>query len=275
MQENQTSKENNSLLNSKNVLINSLENMVKSLIEKTDSGTLFKLIFDFIFKALSYLFLVFGIISCIINIFGDDGYFANFDYYDLGEKTLAIVGFLIGLTTCLLVLYIIFTIIKKRSDQLESSSYDGILSYIYKVSAPVIISIFGEVFSVITLTVGVLFIVANLINSTVYFPLSDIANFMSQVFDMGINENTQIYLSGSWDYFTEGIKMSFGIVALSPVVFICTYIFKTVYQYVIELIIKLIEFSITKNGVLILFIALVLSYIVIGGFFSEIIEEIF
>ena len=187
--------------------------MVKSLIEKTDSGTLFKLIFDFIFKALSYLFLVFGIISCIINIFGDDGYFANFDYYDLGEKTLAIVGFLIGLTTCLLVLYIIFTIIKKRSDQLESSSYDGILSYIYKVSIPVIISIFGEVFSVITLTVGVLFIVANLINSTVYFPLSDIANFMSQVFDMGINENTQIYLSGSWDYFTEGIKMSFGIVA--------------------------------------------------------------
>ena len=107
MEENQTSKENNSLLNSKNVLINSLENMVKSLIEKTDSGTLFKLIFYFIFKALSYLFLVFGIISCIINIFGDDGYFANFDYYDLGEKTLAIVGFLIGLTTCLLVLYIL------------------------------------------------------------------------------------------------------------------------------------------------------------------------
>ena len=92
---------------------------------------------------------------------------------------------------------------------------------------------------------------------------------------MGINENTQIYLSGSWDYFTERIKMSFGIVALSPVVFICTYIFKTVYQSVIELIIKLIEFSITKNGVLILFIALVLSYIVIGGFFSEIMEEIF
>ena len=41
------------------------------------------------------------------------------------------------------------------------------------------------------------------------------------------------------------------------------------------MIIKLIEFSITKNGVLILFIAIVLSYVVVGGFFSEIIEEIF
>ena len=70
-------------------------------------------------------------------------------------------------------------------------------------------------------------------------------------------------------------KNVISIVALSPVVFICTYIFKTVYQYVVGLIIKLIEFSITKNGVLILFIAIVLSYVVVGGFFSEIIEEIF
>ena len=80
MEENQTPKVNNSLLTSKNFLLNTLENKVKSLLDKIDSGTLFKLIFDFIFKALSYLFLVFGIISCIINIFGDDGYFANFDY---------------------------------------------------------------------------------------------------------------------------------------------------------------------------------------------------
>ena len=275
MDDNYTSKNNNSILNSKNILLNSLEKKVKSLLDKTDSGTLFKLIFDFVFKALSYLFLVFGIISCIINIFGDNGYFANFDYFELGEKSLAIIGFLVGLSTCLLSLYIIFTIIKKRAEQLKSSSYDGILNYIYKVSIPLIISIFGEVFSVITLTVGFLFIVANLINSIVYFPLSDIANFMSQVFDMGINENTQIYLSGSWDYFSEGIKMSLGIVSLSLVLFICTYIFKAVYQYVVGLIIKLIEFSITKNGVLILFIAIVLSYVVVGGFFSEIIEEIF
>ena len=275
MEDNYTSKNNNFIFSSKNIFLNSLEKKVKYLLDKTDSGALFKVIFDFIFKALSYLFLVFGIISCIINIFGDDGYFANFDYFDIGEKLLAIIGFLIGLITCLLALYVIFTIIKKRAEQLKSSSYDGILSYIYKVSIPLIISIFGEVFSVITLTVGILFIVANLINSVVYFPLSDIANFMSQVFDIGINENTQIYLSGSWDYFSEGIKMSLGIVALSLFVFIFTYICKAVYQYVVGLIIKLIEFSITKNGVLILFIAIVLSYVIVGGFFSEIIEEIF
>ena len=108
MDENNTSK-NNSILNSKNILLNSLEKKVKSLLDKTDSGTLFKLIFDFIFKALSYLFLVFGIISCIINIFGDDGYFANFDYFELGEKSLAIVGFLVGLSTCLLSLLVVKT----------------------------------------------------------------------------------------------------------------------------------------------------------------------
>ena len=81
MDENNTSKNNNSILNSKNILLNSLEKKVKSLLDKTDSGTLFKIIFDFIFKALSYLFLVFGIISCIINIFGDNVNFYHQRFY--------------------------------------------------------------------------------------------------------------------------------------------------------------------------------------------------
>ena len=84
----------------------------------------------------------------------------------------------IGLAVCLLVIYIVFTVISNRANQLKSESYDGILSYLYKNTFPVLIVVFGEVLSVLTLTVGMLFVFANLLGSMVYFPLSDIVNTM-------------------------------------------------------------------------------------------------
>jgi len=275
--ENQNASEAQATINNPvdNGFAGGVEKKVKDLLDKIDNGNIFKSIIDFIFKAIAYLFLVFGVISCVINIFGDDGYFSRFEYLEGGEKVTSTIGFLIGLVICLAVVYVVFTMINKRANQLKAGSYDGILSYIYKNTIPVVISVFGEVFSALTLTIGVLYVFANLLSSMVYFPLSDIANTMSDILDLGINDNTQIYLAGNWDYFSEGIKMSFGIIALSPIILIGTYIFKTIYDYCVGLTIKLIEFSLTKNGLLVLFIGIVLSYVVMGGFITEILEELF
>ena len=50
------------------------ESKIADLLKKVDNGNIFKNIIDFVFKALSYLFLVFGILATVSNIFGDDGY---------------------------------------------------------------------------------------------------------------------------------------------------------------------------------------------------------
>jgi len=258
-------------------VIQNLESKVKGLLEKIDNGDVFKTIVDSVFKISAYLFLIFGALSCLINIFGDDGYFSlyQFEYLEGVQKFTAVLGFIIGLSICLLVVYIVFTMISKRADQLKSENYDGILTYIYKKTFPVLLVTFGEVFSVMLLTIGVLFVFANLLGSMVYFPLADIANTMSDVLDMGIAENSQIFLAGSWDDFSDGMKMAAGIIVLSPLVLVGTYIFRAIYNYCVGLTIKLIEFSISKTGILVLFIGLVLSYIVMQGVIEEIFQGLF
>jgi len=260
----------------KSGVLNNLESRIRALLDKIDNGSIFKNIIDYVFKALAYLVLIFGALSCVINIFGEDGYFSRFDYLESTGKVTATIGFLIGLVVCLTVIYIVFTIIRRRAEQLKSKNYDGILNYVYEKVFPVLLVTFGEVLSVITLTAGILYVFANLLGSMVYFPLADIANTMSDVLDLGIAGDTQIFLEGNnWDYLSEGLKMAVGIIVLSPVLLVGTYVFKSIYDYSIKLIIKLIEFSISKNGILILFIGIVLSYVVINGFIIEIFEDLF
>ena len=256
-------------------VIQNLESKIKGLLDKIDNGDVFKTIVDSVFKISAYLFLIFGALSCVINIFGDDGYFSRFEWLEGGEKFTATLGFIIGLAICLLVVYIVFTMISKRADQLKSENYDGILTYMVKKTFPVLLVTFGEVFSVLLLTIGVLFVFASLLGSMVYFPLADIANTMSDVLDMGIAENSQIFLAGSWDDFSDGMKMAAGIIVLSPLMLVGTYIFRAIYNYCVGLTIKLIDFSISKTGVLVLFIGLVLSYIVMEGVVAEIFQGLF
>jgi hypothetical protein len=256
-------------------VIQNLDSKVKGLLDKIDNGDVFKTIVDSVFKISAYLFLIFGALSCVMNIFGDDGYFSRFEWLEGGEKFTATLGFIIGLAICLLVVYIVFTMISKRADQLKSENYDGILTYMVKKTFPVLLVTFGEVFSVLLLTIGVLFVFASLLGSMVYFPLADIANTMSDVLDMGIAENSQIFLAGSWDDFSDGMKMAAGIIVLSPLMLVGTYIFRAIYNYCVGLTIKLIDFSISKTGVLVLFIGLVLSYIVMEGVVAEIFQGLF
>ena len=68
---------------------------------------------------------------------------------------------------------------------------------------------------------------------------------------------------------------SLPIIVLSPIILIGTYVFRAIYNYCVKLIIKLIEFSTSKNGILVLFIGVVLSYIVMDGILIEILDVIF
>ena len=262
-----------------------VESEVKNLLDRIDNGNIFKSIIVLFFRLIGWGIIASGLWECIINMFSDDdsyryGYFSKFENLEGMQQFTSVIGFLIGLVLCLATIYVLFLFVKKRTNQLEESPYEGLIHYMYKSVFPTMIMIFGEVLSLLLFLVGILTLVAAILSSLVYFPLADMLQLLGQMVDfdsgsdgiwiIGFNEYTAYF-----EFLKSGGLASLGIMAVSAFVLVGTYIFKEVYQYLIKLVIKLVEFAISKNGILILFIGIVLSYVVIGGFFSEILEDIF
>ena len=258
---------------------------VKNLLHRIDNGNIFKSIIVLFFRLIGWGIIASGLWACIINMFSDDdsyryGYFSKFESLTGMQSFTSVIGFLIGLVLCLATIYVLFLFVKKRTNQLEDSAYEGLIHYMYKSVFPTIIMIFGEVLSLLLFLVGILTLVAAILSSLAYFPLADIFQLLGQMVDFDSGSDG-IWIIGFTEYTTyfeflkSGGLASLGILAISAFVLVGTYIFKEVYQYLIKLVIKLVEFAISKNGILILFIGIVLSYVVIGGFFSEILEDIF
>ncbi|MBT7480840.1 MAG: hypothetical protein HN677_00425 [Flavobacteriales bacterium] len=262
-----------------------LESEVKNLLDRIDNGNIFKSIIVLFFRLIGWGIIASGLWECIINMFSDDdsyryGYFSKFENLEGMQQFTSVIGFLIGLVLCLATIYVLFLFVKKRTNQLEESPYEGLIHYMYKSVFPTMIMIFGEVLSLLLFLVGILTLVAAILSSLVYFPLADMLQLLGQMVDfdsgsdgiwiIGFNEYTAYF-----EFLKSGGLASLGIMAVSAFVLVGTYIFKEVYQYLIKLVIKLVEFAISKNGILILFIGIVLSYLVIDGLFSEILEDIF
>jgi hypothetical protein len=260
-----------------------VESEVKNLLDKIDNGNIFKSIIVLFFRLIGWGIIASGLWACIINMFSDDdsyryGYFSKFENLEGMQQFTSVIGFLIGLVLCLATIYVLFLFVKKRTNQLEDSAYEGLIHYMYKSVFPTMIMIFGEVLALLLFLVGILSLVAAILSSLVYFPLNDMYMILGEAFDANDLHRGGIWIQGFSEYSTyfESLKSnglgSLVILAVSAFVLVFTYIFKEVYQYLIKLFIKLVEFAISKNGILVLFIGIVLSYLVIGGFFSEILD---
>jgi len=260
-----------------------VESEVKNLLDKIDNGNIFKSIIVLFFRLIGWGIIASGLWACIINMFSDDdsyryGYFSKFENLEGMQQFTSVIGFLIGLVLCLATIYVLFLFVKKRTNQLEDSAYEGLIHYMYKSVFPTMIMIFGEVLALLLFLVGILSLVAAILSSLVYFPLNDMYMILGEAFDANDLHRGGIWIQGFSEYSTyfESLKsnglMSLGIMAVSAFGLLLTYGIKEFYQYLIKLVIKLVEFAISKNGILVLFIGIVLSYLVIGGFFSEILD---
>jgi len=259
-----------------------VESEVKNLLDKIDNGNIFKSIIVLFFRLIGWGIIASGLWACIINMFSDDdsyryGYFSKFENLEGMQQFTSVIGFLIGLVLCLATIYVLFLFVKKRTNQLEDSAYEGLIHYMYKSVFPTMIMIFGEVLALLLFLVGILSLVAAILSSLVYFPLNDMYMILGEAFANDLHRGG-IWIQGFSEYSTyfESLKsnglMSLGIMAVSAFGLLLTYGIKEFYQYLIKLVIKLVEFAISKNGILVLFIGIVLSYLVIGGFFSEILD---
>lgn len=266
--------------------VTNFESKIADLLEKIDNGNIFKTIIILFFRLIGWGIIASGLWACVINMFSDDnayrdGYFSRFESLEGMQQFTSVIGFLIGLVLCLATIYVLFLFIKKRTNQLEESSYEGLIHYMYKSVGPTVIMLFGEVLALLVCLVGILSLAAALLSSLVYFPLNDMYMILGEVFDANDFHRGGIWIQGFSEYSTyfESLKSnglgSLVVIASSAFGLLLTYGIKEVYLYVIKLMIKLVEFAISKNGILVLFIGVVLSYIVMDGILIEILEEIF
>ena len=221
-------------------------NRILPFLGNVDSGTLFKWYLYNILRILGIALLVGGIALSIMELFGDDAFikqtFGN-DGMEGGKKAGAGAGLVVGFVLSIVTAWAMYSIVKKRSEQLNDQAYTGLLHFLYATMAPRMITLVGELAFCIVLYVGILSLTATLVGSMVYAPLLSFSEILLSLpgVDMvgGMIPNS---ISGDYDTFTQGMKVSLITIFASVAVLIAYYIYREIYNYAVLIVSNLIKF---------------------------------
>jgi len=214
---------------------------------KLDDGNVFKTIVNLLFTVLSFALLLGGVYLSITGLFGDSGFIKQYissDYLSGGQKAGAVVGMILGFAISILTAWALFSVLKKRSEKMRATEFDGLISFVFIKTIPNIILIVGELLFVLVLHAGILQIIAALLGSYVYVPLSEYPEGLLSIFP-GMDLFSGIVpreIAGNYDYFGETIKVGIGAVAGSFIVLVGFYVYKEIYNYLLKLATNLIAF---------------------------------
>ena len=214
---------------------------------KLDDGNVFKNVITSIFWLFSIGLLLGGIYLSISGLFGDNGYIetsVTADYLTGGKMFGSIVGMVIGLAISIVTSWILYSVLKKRTEELKALNYDGILDFIFAKTFPKLILTIGELLFILIFHVGILVLVSALVGSSTYAPLSGygglLLNFIPGM-DM-LSEMIPVNISSDYDYFSETIKIGIIVMLSSLAALIASYVYTEVYKYSLKLVTNLINF---------------------------------
>jgi hypothetical protein len=221
------------------------------ILKKLDEGIIFKDIITVLLSLSALALLVGGVYLSIFNMFGEQGYIKdiygqNPNYGNLNElqKISSGFGLVIGFALSILTSWVLYSFLKKRTEQLREMDYNGLLDFVFNKTIPKLILIIGEIIFLLFLYVGVLQILATLLGAYVYAPLQKFPGLILTLFPgMEVFDDflpRAIY--GNHDNFVEYFKIGIIGVVSSFVVLIAFYLYKEVYTYLLKLITAFIEF---------------------------------
>jgi hypothetical protein len=226
---------------------NAYNKFILPFLGKLDDGNVFKKIITLSLSISSLGLLIGGIYLTITGLFGDDGFIKNFVTNEMivgGKKVGSIVGLLLGSVASIITAWSLFSILKKRTEQLDGLEYTGLLDFVFNKTLPKLILIIGELLFILLIYVSVLQIFASLVGSYVYAPLLRFPTII-----MGITPGMQMFnqfipnqIYGDYDHFDMYLKMGVLGFAASFIVLIAFYLYKEVYSYILKLATNLIDF---------------------------------
>ena len=213
--------------------------LVLSLTNKLDNGQVFKTIIVTLIHLLSFAFLFGGIIFCVAALFGDAGYISALKMYPGGKKVLAIIGLIIGLPIGLFMSWFLYSLVRKRAQQLGNNEYKNVLTFVFINTFPALIILIGEIGAALGIMASVLQLFGTLLNSMAYAPMMKLVGFL-----LG-DSYIAAHFSGSYEYIGMSLGMEGGVAFMiigSVLFLIGAYIFRDVYNYALKLVKSLINF---------------------------------
>ena len=229
------------------VIENNYNKFIIPFIKKLDDGNVFKTIITVILSTIAFAILVGGSLLTFLNIFGDDGYI-NSSVTREGLTGLqafgSVMGLIFGFAISILASWVMYSIFKKRTEQLKSLDFRGLLDYLFNKTIPSVIIMVGEIMFTLLLYTGLLQIIATLFGSYAYAPLQKFpAVLLDELPGMNILRGLAPYqVMGSYENFGEYLKIGIIGIVLAFGVLIMFYLYKELYNYVLKLITNLIMF---------------------------------
>lgn len=205
--------------------------LVIPFLGKLDDGNVFKNIITMLLSILAVLLLLGGLYLTVSGVS---------DFLNKG----GVIGLILGIVISILTSWALFSILKKRTEQMKTIEYDSLLSFLFVNIAPRLILVIGELLFTLILYLGILQIIAALIGSAVFAPLSNYPGLILNLIPgMEIFSNfIPTSISGSYDYFEELIKVGLSGIAGAFIVLIAFYVYKEIYNYILKLATNLISF---------------------------------
>jgi hypothetical protein len=226
---------------------NAYNKFIIPFLGKLDDGNVFKNIITFLFSILALGILIGGIYLTIDGLLGENGFIKNYitkENITGGKIAGSIVGLISGFLISLITAWALYSVLKKRTEQLKGLEYVGLLDFVFNRTFPKLILIIGELLFILFLYGGILQIIASLVGSYAYAPLSSYPNLILSILP-GMDSFNQLMpnqIYGDYDNFGGFIKIGIIAIATSFIVLIAFYIYKEVYSYILKLATNLIGF---------------------------------
>lgn len=238
------------------IIDDNYNNRVLPFLGKIDNGHLFKWVIVLIWRLLSYALLLGGIYLTFAGIAGDEGYLKLLEGDGLsgGQKAGAIVGLILGVVISLVCAWFLYSLVKKRTSQLEENEYNGLLEYLTGTLFPRLITLIGEIGFTLFFYMGLMQICATLVGSYAYAPIVDlwdtIMNMVMSLSSPGLDMVTSLsaenpmakMVAGSYDNFGPEMQGAIMIIVTSFLYLIYFYALKQIYNYALSMTHALIRF---------------------------------
>ena len=220
-------------------------NRVLPFLTGVDDGKVFKWYFATFWRLAAFALLLGGLAISFMELFGDSGFLkqAFTDPMTGGKKAGAAVGLVIGLVLSIVTAWFLYSVTKKRAEQLHDQEYKGLLHFVFVTMIPRLITLIGELSFTFVMYIGLLQLVATLVGSLAYAPLLTYGQFLTTV--PGVDmiaimlPNT---ISGDYDNFSGGIQLALVGIVGSVLILIAYYIYKEIYNFALKLAMALISF---------------------------------
>ena len=221
-------------------------NRVLPFLTGVDDGKVFKWYLTTFWRLAAFALLLGGLAISFMELFGDSGFIKQaFDneFITGGKKAGAAVGLVVGLVLSIVTTWFLYSVTKKRAEQLNDQEYKGLLHFVFVTMIPRLITLIGELSFTFVMYIGLLQLVATLVGSLAYAPLLTYGQFLTTV--PGVDmiaimlPNT---ISGDYDNFSGGIQLALVGIVGSVLILIAYYIYKEIYNFALKLAMALISF---------------------------------